>query len=306
MPVNPGKIGIWKRRAVPATALSAQLLLPNPPLAGCVFAAVVRDTRDRHLTEAQRVNRFPASPLCSISWFIEGCSYLGEPGREPGLARQEPLPEVMFSGPQTRPLVSWNPGPVLAITLTFYPEAWAALSGVQVGAFVDQNVPIEAVVSGKLLGLCREVLGSSGTCVERIRRLEARLERIWRESRPPGHKVMHWLEDWSFALAARAATSGVGTSVRQIERRIKAWAGQSHRALGIHGRIERLFAKAMAARAIGGSDLAKLAAESGYADQSHMGRDVRRITGVTPSKLGELIENDETFWCYRLLGERFE
>jgi AraC-like DNA-binding protein len=51
--------------------------------------------------------------------------------------------------------------------------------------------------------------------------------------------------------------------------------------------------------------LAQLAADAGFADQSHMTRHVRRETGFTPEQLRELIETDETFWCYRLVAERF-
>jgi hypothetical protein len=30
---------------------------------------------------------------------------------------------------------------------------------------------------------------------------------------------------------------------------------------------------------------------------------VRRVTGLPPQKIGGLIETDERFWCYRLLGQ---
>jgi len=39
---------------------------------------------------------------------------------------------------------------------------------------------------------------------------------------------------------------------------------------------------------------------------SHMGRVVRQTTGYSPAQLNRLIETDEAFWCYRLLGEHFQ
>ena len=45
--------------------------------------------------------------------------------------------------------------------------------------------------------------------------------------------------------------------------------------------------------------------EGGFADQSHMGRAVRRATGFSPARLNRMIESEESFWCYRLLGQRF-
>jgi AraC-like DNA-binding protein len=50
-------------------------------------------------------------------------------------------------------------------------------------------------------------------------------------------------------------------------------------------------------------DLASIAAEAGFADQSHLGREVRRVTGILPGRLGELMRNYEAFWFYRLLSE---
>ena len=53
----------------------------------------------------------------------------------------------------------------------------------------------------------------------------------------------------------------------------------------------------------GTPDLAALAAEAGFADQSHLGREVRRVTGLPPRRLGELMKTEEAFWFYRLLSE---
>lgn len=52
-------------------------------------------------------------------------------------------------------------------------------------------------------------------------------------------------------------------------------------------------------------DLAGLASDAGFADQSHMGREVRRVTGLTPRRLDELVASDEAFWFYRLIGDWF-
>jgi NAD(P)-dependent dehydrogenase (short-subunit alcohol dehydrogenase family) len=54
-----------------------------------------------------------------------------------------------------------------------------------------------------------------------------------------------------------------------------------------------------------GAATALLAAEAGYADQAHMGREVRRITGMPPAKIVNLIATEESYWPYRLLGERY-
>ena len=48
-------------------------------------------------------------------------------------------------------------------------------------------------------------------------------------------------------------------------------------------------------------DLATLASEAGFSDQSHMGREIRRITGLSPGRFDKLLAHDEAFWFYRLL-----
>jgi AraC-like DNA-binding protein len=52
-------------------------------------------------------------------------------------------------------------------------------------------------------------------------------------------------------------------------------------------RFRRLVAQ-LGAVATGESDLARVAADLGYADQAHMTRDCVRLSGMTPLQLAEL------------------
>jgi AraC-like DNA-binding protein len=45
-----------------------------------------------------------------------------------------------------------------------------------------------------------------------------------------------------------------------------------------------------------------LASDTGFADQSHLCRQTRRITGFAPDALRRGIASDESFWVYRLWG----
>lgn len=285
---------------------TARLLQPRPQLAGLLFAAIVRDTRHVSLPAEQRYNHFPVSPLCSVSWFFEGCSHMlaqADPMTEP--SGSQPLPQLVFSGPFQRPAISWNPGPVYAMTLAIYPESWLALTGIDVGDLVDRAVPLEDLLSSDLLSIFHSVL-HPGTSELRLRRLEDALEPLWQDRRPRDGGAPYWLQDWTRNLAVRAATSGPGISTRQMQRRIKSWTGQSQRQLQSYARTEELFAKSLSNETPAGLNLSQLAIDSGFADQSHMGREVRRLTGEPPGKINRLIATDERFWCYRLLGERFQ
>jgi AraC-like DNA-binding protein len=103
----------------------------------------------------------------------------------------------------------------------------------------------------------------------------------------------------------RAALTGSGHSTRQIARRVKSWTGVSERDLHGLGHTEQLYAELHDAILSGNVDWAGLAATSGFADQAHMIRQMRRHTGFTPEQLRQSARNNEAFWGYRLLGQYF-
>lgn len=45
---------------------------------------------------------------------------------------------------------------------------------------------------------------------------------------------------------------------------------------------------------------AAMAADGGFADQSLLCRETRRISGLGPSELKKAIEENESFWAYRI------
>jgi AraC-like DNA-binding protein len=134
--------------------------------------------------------------------------------------------------------------------------------------------------------------------------LEDKIESLWAGTRP-GTRPMTWVTDWSRSLARKATRTGLGRSTRQVARRVKSWTGVSQRDLLGLGHTEQLYAKLHEAIQNGDVDWAGLAAASGFADQAHMIRQMRRHTGFTPEQLRKSARNDEAFWGYRLLGEYF-
>jgi AraC-like DNA-binding protein len=72
--------------------------------------------------------------------------------------------------------------------------------------------------------------------------------------------------------------------------------------LAAPARVEALFEKTQRSP---GARLAELAAERGYADQSDMRREVKRVTGHSPGRILELIRTDARFWFYRLMSKQF-
>lgn len=275
---------------------TARLVAPRLSLGSCVRGYIVRSTVGRPLLPPQqRLNHFPATSHCGITWFIQGSSQIVEPADE----HPSPLPQVSFGGPHTRPFISYNPGPVHVFMVLFFPQALHALTGIDLSRQTDRIAPLESVLDGPWLQLSRQVMAACNDD-ERVLLIEGFLEPLWRAARERGAAPGGLLGDWAHALAAHAAAAGWGASARSIERRIKAWAGQPLRSLRRMNRIEQSFLEARDAIEDGTVSWAELAARTGYADQAHLCREVRELTGHSPTELARKARDDEAYWVYRI------
>ena len=78
----------------------------------------------------------------------------------------------------------------------------------------------------------------------------------------------------------RSLATVLGTSERQLLRRFRAAVGSGPKTLDRVLRFQRFLSIAD-----GDEGLARVAAELGYADQSHLTRDCVRLSGLTPADL---------------------
>lgn len=280
----------------PRSTTRTSLWLPTLSLAGCVRGAMLRDTTGARLEAAQRFNHYPATPLCTLTWWFEGTGETLAPGAVADLdsPRTVVAARVQLSGPQTRPTVTWNPGPARGMMLLFMPDALHQLTGIDVPRWVDRTAPAEQALPAEWLAMCRSVLSTRDELVG-LRSIEDFLVARWR-----GPSTTPRYREWAEALALRAATTQAGRSLRQIERRIRDWAGQPLRELRGFGRAEHAFFDGLAAADNGELKWSEVAVGAGYFDQSHMNRASRRITGFAPEELRRRIAEDEGFWAYRV------
>jgi AraC-like DNA-binding protein len=82
-----------------------------------------------------------------------------------------------------------------------------------------------------------------------------------------------------------AVAADHGLSARSLQREVRASTGMSPKALGRVLRFRRFLTESVPLLAAGRLRLADAAAELGHADQSHLGRGCRAITGTTPASL---------------------
>ena len=285
---------------------SGTLWLPRTSLTSCLRGAMVRNTVGIVLNDHQRLNHFPATPLCSLSWWFTGSSVMLEAPR-PALMpvvsdSMHPMPgRWVLGGPSTRPTSSWCPGPVHGMMVMFLPDALHAMTGLEPAQFTDKLVDAAHVLPPAWLAMCERVQDATNDA-ERLALLEDFLAPLWQACRPEKSLLQaHRYVDWVTHPAQRAAVTGPGRSVRQLERRVKRWAGLPLRELRGMARSEQAFFDAVASQVDKGTiRWADVAADNGYSDQSHMCRVSRRITGFSPEALRKGIESEEPFWAYRI------
>ncbi len=261
-----------------------------------------RSTLGLALTDEQRLNYFPASPLCSISWWFAGESEILPFSTTPDWrAPRTAVPaRICFHGPVTKPTLSWNRGEGHGMMVLLMPDALHRMTGIEAQRWVDTLVDVHDMLPPDWVDLCEAVMHLPDDAA-RVDAIQDFLEPRWQSARPTSALQLHRYHDWAHALAMRAATSAAGRSIRQVERRIKQWTGQPLRELRGISRAEQAFFKVLEEAEQGGKpDWAALAEGSGYADQSHLCRETRRITGFSPDELFRRIAQDEAFWSYRL------
>ena len=284
--------------SMPPTLSATRLIMPRASLTSCVRAYIARSTLEHPLVNpAQRLNRFPASPLCSITWFIHGETEMIEPASAPEAGR--PFDPILFGGPHTHPTVTYNPGPVHAFMLMFYPPALHKLTGIALAHYVDRFCPLCEVLDPAWIAMSQAVLAAPDDDA-RVALIEQFLEPQWHAVSASDEHRAGMVGDWVGRLGRQAAAAGWGNGVRNIERRVKAWAGQSMRTLRRMNRSEQSFLEARAKILGGTASWAEIATRAGYADQAHLCRETRQITGLSPTALARAGKDDESYWIYRV------
>lgn len=274
----------------------ATLHSPDRSLGDCVYLAVERDTRSVQLSDANRFNYYPATPFASISWILAGQLHMVEGSEKEVPTLGDPLPSVFFSGPTRSPSVSWSPGAVHVLTVSFYPDALRRLLDIAIEQYIGAVLPLETMISGDRLEQLATIQSSGDSPFAKVQYL---LNCLWDDE-----PVLHHATDvrsWLARLAARSASAAGITGRRSAQRLVKYWTGQSLRDLQLYARIETAFSRGAQMPKGERLNFAAVAADSGFSDQSHLGREVRKVTGLPPARLKEMVEHSEAFWMYRLL-----
>lgn len=144
------------------------------------------------------------------------------------------------------------------------------------------QAPLAELLDTRLTRDLESQVALAHTLEERLRRFAAWLERRATSARRQspaalraGRAAMRLCRAPSTPMDEVAAEQCV--SRRQLERDVGRWIGTSPRHLAQVARVQ-----AVSRRARTGASLADIAADVGFADQAHMSRVVKQLTGLTP------------------------
>jgi AraC-like DNA-binding protein len=299
--VCPDPLERAPRIAMGGNASSEWLRLAPPSLQGALVALVGRDTSKLPLNSAQRLSHFPASPLVTISWYRDIDAGLVERSKN-GPCWQPFGAPVVISGSQSRPTVSWAPGTGCGYIACFNADAAQALFELDLASIQDRFLPVGQVISDKWAPLWHALLSSRDADLLTV--LESHLARRWQalQGRASAQASLRQLgRHWVERLAWQAQEWRRAHGPRHVDRRIKSFSGRSLREWQSLVRTEGLFFAARDRYDAGQPfDWAGLAQDEGFADQAHMSRVAKRITGFSPSEFAQRFIEDESFWMYRL------
>lgn len=276
-----------------------RLYLAPLALHGTVAAVICRDTRGAQLDSAQRLSHFPASPLVSLSWFQGMDAGLVERSAD-GPTWQPFGADLVLSGSQSRPIVSWAPTTGRGGMVCFTADVARTLFGIDPAAIHDRFVPAHEALGAAwepLLQALRNAPDDEATLAALQQHLAPRRQGLLHALPPLRQLGRHWVE----RLAWQAHQWRRTHSTRQVERRVKAYSGRSLREWESLVKTEGVFFSARAQYEAGEPfDWAGIAQDEGFADQAHLSRTAKRITGFSPSEFARRFAEDESFWLYRL------
>lgn len=192
--------------------------------------------------------------------------------------------KVVLAGPATGTTTLALPPSALTVGVRFRTGAAPGLVGVSAADLRDLDVPLADLwghTGATIAARTAEATGWQDRLQVLVRGLVDRLADA-RAPDPVGVGIAPLLADRP-GRPLTAIADDVGLSERQLRRRVEDAVGLPPRTLARIIRFQRFL---RAARAAGpGRHLARLAADAGYADQAHLTRESRDLTGLPPAAL---------------------
>jgi AraC-like DNA-binding protein len=192
-------------------------------------------------------------------------------------------PQVV--GPQTGPIVETLGSGSTVVGVRFRAGVAASLLGLPASELVDRSIGWEEV-SGAAAAKLGETIAAAASPEQAAAILERAVWKLLADADAPDPVVraaVERLQPWG-TTDIGALTSALYISERQLRRRSLAAIGLAPKVVQRMLRFQGFVALAQA-REPESTDLAALAADTGFADQSHLTRESLRLSGLTPRAL---------------------
>lgn len=191
--------------------------------------------------------------------------------------------EAFIAGPNQRPFDVRHERPIRLLGATMSPEIASASLETEIGATGGAWRTLDSV-----LGLfARQLTGRIAACESDAARLATLetflLARVGAVDRRVSRAVAEIVRS-SGRIGVATLSRDSGASPRNLTRLFDRWVGLPPK---IFARIARAQEALRRIQAIPSPNLKTLAAELGFADQAHMSRELKKITGVQPSQMSE-------------------
>ncbi len=193
--------------------------------------------------------------------------------------------EITIAGPDR---VAWA-APLAAgeeiVGVRFHSGVAPSLLGLPASELVSQRVAMELVSPDWAEDLHRR-LGESDSAQDIGEKIQASLRARLGASVKVDRAVQHvatriWRSDAEVSFRVNELADAVGLSERQLNRRCHDALGYGPKMLARIVRFQRFLTLANSQC----QSMAQMAAECGYADQSHLTREVKELSGLPPAKL---------------------
>jgi AraC-like DNA-binding protein len=196
---------------------------------------------------------------------------------------------LQVAGPDTKPVLERFPAASVIVGVRFLPGAAPSWLGVPASEIVNSRVPLEEFWSADGRRLAAQLHAARDA-----RAAAAELQSVL-VARLPGTPSFDAAARAAFHMIARdddgprsvsklAARLGLGE--RTLRRRCESAFGYGPKTLDRILRFQRFLGLL---RRSAGARIAELAAASGFADQAHLTRDVRRLGGLTPAEFAKTL-----------------
>lgn len=265
--------------------VSREFVRAAPRLDGMVVSAVGYRTAG----ERPGLHRGLPSPYLTLIFSLDGPVVSGA-SPEQAYGPDADRTDIVLGGLHQHPAYVVRPEHEAGIQLAVHPLAARTLFGVPASELAGDLVTSGADVLGPRAADVRELLCEQGGWEERFASLSGYLRQRAADAdggdhlRPEVAEAWAWLARHRGVGTLRGLSRHVALSERRLTTLFRAETGLSPKQAGRLMRFERARNAVVRPVAAGAApDLARIAADCGYYDHSHLVRDFQQYTGVSPS-----------------------